>query len=224
MEVFSVKKRFLAGLMAGALLVGGTASAFAELVVNVPTSKWASSDLPSGSVTEEAQEDIMGQIEDLLHDELVLTAEEARLVSGDSGPKFDLSGLSYEELVALKDCINLAIWESEEWQEVTVPQGVYEVGKDIPVGHWVISPVDGVYSDIKWGRALDPSGTQIEESMTGRSHYDYAIICSKTYKHYDEGEDKTELELQAVEGMFISIEDGDVVFTPYAGKPSLGFK
>jgi len=148
----------------------------------------------------------------------------ALLLGGTAFADVDLSGMSYDELVALKDQINKAIWESEEWQEVTVPQGVYEVGKDIPVGHWVITPVDGVYSNIKWGRELDQSGTQIEESMNGRSHYDYAIICSKTYKHYDEGEDKTELELQAVDGMFISIESGDVVFTPYAGKPSLGFK
>ena len=51
----------------------------------------------------------------------------------------DLSGLSYDELVQLRDKINLAIWNSEEWQEVTVPIGVWVVGEDIPVGHWSIS-------------------------------------------------------------------------------------
>ena len=45
---------------------------------------------------------------------------------------FDLSGLSFEELVALKDQINLAIWNSEKWQEVEVPHGVWLVGEDIP--------------------------------------------------------------------------------------------
>ena len=29
--------------------------------------------------------------------------------------EIDLSGMGYEELVALKDRINLAIWKSEEW-------------------------------------------------------------------------------------------------------------
>ena len=48
----------------------------------------------------------------------------------------DLSGLSYDELVALKDRIDLAIWNSQEWQEVEVPQGLYVVGKDIPSGTW----------------------------------------------------------------------------------------
>ena len=35
----------------------------------------------------------------------------------------DLSGLSYDELVQLRDQINLAIWNSEEWEEVSVPSG-----------------------------------------------------------------------------------------------------
>ncbi len=35
----------------------------------------------------------------------------------------DLSHMSFEDLVTLKDQINLAIWNSKEWQEVTVPQG-----------------------------------------------------------------------------------------------------
>ena len=52
----------------------------------------------------------------------------------------DISGLSYEELVQLRDCINLAIWNSEEWQEVTVPPGLWKIGDDIPAGHWTIRP------------------------------------------------------------------------------------
>ena len=52
--------------------------------------------------------------------------------------KIDLSGLTYNELVELKDQINLAIWECDEWQEVEVPQGIWKVGEDIPAGHWTI--------------------------------------------------------------------------------------
>ena len=43
----------------------------------------------------------------------------------------DLSGMSIDELVELKDRINLAIWNSQEWEEVTVPQGEWIVGEDI---------------------------------------------------------------------------------------------
>lgn len=42
--------------------------------------------------------------------------------------QIDLSAMTYEELVALKDKINLAMWESKDWEEVTVPQGVWTVG------------------------------------------------------------------------------------------------
>ena len=51
----------------------------------------------------------------------------------------DISNLTYDELVQLKDQINLAMWNCEEWQEVTVPAGVWVVGEDIPVAHWSIS-------------------------------------------------------------------------------------
>ena len=63
----------------------------------------------------------------------------------------DLSGLSFDELVLLRDQLNLAIWNSKEWQEVKVPIGVWKIGDDIPVGKWTISaasddPDDEVYS------------------------------------------------------------------------------
>lgn len=49
-----------------------------------------------------------------------------------------LDGLTYDELVELKDQINLAIWNSDNWQEVTVPAGIWKIGEDIPEGHWSI--------------------------------------------------------------------------------------
>ena len=51
----------------------------------------------------------------------------------------DISNLSYDELIQLKDSINIAMWNSQEWQEVTVPIGVWVVGEDIPIAHWSIS-------------------------------------------------------------------------------------
>ena len=40
----------------------------------------------------------------------------------------DISSLSYDELIQLKDQLNLAIWNSQEWQEVEVPAGTYQIG------------------------------------------------------------------------------------------------
>ncbi len=56
---------------------------------------------------------------------------------------FDLQGLSFNELLALREQINLAIWNSNEWQCVEVPAGNYTIGIDIPAGYWTISPIEG---------------------------------------------------------------------------------
>lgn len=132
----------------------------------------------------------------------------------------DLSGMSYDELVALKEQVSLAIWQSEEWQEVEVPAGVYTVGKDIPAGKWTIKAADGVSSDIEWGDKLDASGTGLEWDG---SIYELEFLYSETYKFYEKG-DKTEITWDIKDGQYIIVSDGIVVFTPYAGKPSLGFK
>lgn len=215
-----MKKRIVAGLMAGAMLLGGAASA--ELEVKVPTSARASS-YQSGdaeTVSDEVADDVKEQIQDLLHDEMVLTAT---LASGDSGPKYDLSGLSYEELVALKDSINLAIWESEEWQEVTVPQGVWVVGEDIPAGKWTIkSDVSAMRTLISWGDVLSEDGTTVDHKKRGDK---WVYIYNPDYDRYEGGEvEEYTVDLQAGDYVEVAVDDGPAVFMPYAGKPSLGFK
>ena len=132
----------------------------------------------------------------------------------------DLSGLSYAELVALKDRINLAMWESNEWQEVTVPEGLWTVGKDIPVGHWTIS-VNGKSSiTITCGNLLDATQKQI--SYNSSVFYYKKIYGPKSY-FFSEGMTNY-IDLWLYEGYHIDISGGAVVFTPYTGKPSLGFK
>ena len=132
----------------------------------------------------------------------------------------DLAGLSFAQLVELKDQINLAIWNSNEWQEVEVPQGVWVVGEDIPAGKWTIRAVDGFGTYVKWGDKLEGSGMDL--SYEGKL-YEYARIYSASSRYYDASE-KTEITWELGVGEFIIIEDGNAVFTPYAGKPSLGFK
>ncbi len=133
----------------------------------------------------------------------------------------DLTGLSYDELVALKAQVDLAIWESEEWQEVTVPQGVYEVGVDIPVGHWTILPADGGYSYVTCGDMLD--NTKKDISWEG-DYYVSQSLTSPNYSYYSESQDVTQVDFELEDGMYVVIDSGSVIFTPYAGKASLGFK
>ena len=50
----------------------------------------------------------------------------------------DLSSMTYDQLVALRDQINAEIVSRPEWKEVEVPLGQWVVGKDIPAGTYRI--------------------------------------------------------------------------------------
>ena len=134
----------------------------------------------------------------------------------------DLSGMSYDELVALKDRINIAMWQSDEWQEVTVPQGVWKVGEDIPAGHWTVSPLSNFHVYISVGKKLNDEKTDID--VWNSNYYIHESIMSEKSKYFDENKDKPSCNLELENGMYVVIDDGSVVFTPYQGKPSLGFK
>lgn len=137
-----------------------------------------------------------------------------------SAEAVDLSGMSYEELVALKEQIDLAIWNSEEWQEVEVPQGVWIVGQDIPAGKWTIKAADGVTASVEWGDMLNESGVGL--SWNGK-FYETEYIKSVSYRYYEKGE-CTEVTWDLKDGQYFIVEDGIALFTPYSGKKSLGFK
>ena len=134
----------------------------------------------------------------------------------------DLSGLSYDELVSLKEQINLAIWNSAEWEEVEVPQGVYQIGVDIPAGHWTIKCADEWrYTKISWGENLSDSGEKIE--WKGRYSMDNWIY-NPNHKSYKKGAGITEYPCEVKDGEYMVIDGGSAVFMPYHAKQSFSFK
>lgn len=133
----------------------------------------------------------------------------------------DLSKLSFQELTDLKDRINLAIWNSQEWQEVTVPQGVWKVGEDIPAGHWTIKAV-GNFTSIEIGTALNEANKSID--IWNTDSYFVEHVYNQSYFAFDENQHKTEIDFNLKNGMYVVIDNGTSVFSPYSGKPRLGFK
>ena len=134
----------------------------------------------------------------------------------------DISGLSYNELVQLKDHTNLAMWNSQEWQEVTVPAGVWEVGKDIPEGHWSISlAVEDQLTHIVYTDILDEFGKDVTYGWKGW----HGSLCNKKNKdgtlRMPEYPEQADIDMKA--GMYF-INKVPVNFTPYSGKPDLGFQ
>ncbi len=134
--------------------------------------------------------------------------------------EWDLSGMSFDELVALKDQINLAIWNSAEWQEVTVPQGVWQVGADIPAGKWTIKPLQGASTSVETGTSVSEDGTSIPFG----SMISIKTIVSTAHKRFDASKHVSEWSVDLHDGEYVKIDDGPAIFTPYVGKPSLGFK
>ena len=133
----------------------------------------------------------------------------------------DISRLSYEELVQLKDQINIAMWKSQEWQEVTVPIGVWTVGEDIPVGHWSISlspTASARWASIKYCDMLNEAGTDAGNQFFC-DIYAYLDVAAPDNDRYPQT-----IDLDLKPNTYIIIGNASVVFTPYAGKPSLGFK
>lgn len=130
----------------------------------------------------------------------------------------DISGLSFDELVELKNNIQLAMWNCEEWQEVRVPAGVWKVGEDIPVGHWAISIVDHGMTTVWYCEMVD----EIGKPVTWGAKYTYKQVASTDFKAFNETYDHV-IDFDAKEGWYF-IFDKAVTFTTYNGKPDLGFK
>lgn len=129
--------------------------------------------------------------------------------------------IPYESLVRLKDDINLAMWMSAKWQEVTVPQGTWKVGKDIPAGHWSVKCAPGARTtQIDWGEELAQNGEDI--SWSGRSS-SYNTVYNE--KNYPDAENYLHVySFEVRDGDYIKISNGSAVFMPYVGKPSFTFK
>lgn len=129
----------------------------------------------------------------------------------------DLSGMSFDDLVALREQINLAIWNSQEWQEVTVPAGTWEIGKDIPAGHWTIKPANDFVCSIYYCSELDELGHSAKFSFDG---YLTENLVRPTSAYFNGG--ISEIDLVMEPGHYF-INDIDAIFCPYIGKPDLGF-
>lgn len=134
----------------------------------------------------------------------------------------DLSSMTYDELVALKDQINLAIWNSNDWQEVEVPQGVWMVGEDIPAGHWTIKNGGGYCTWVYLGTKLDETGYDID--VWHSDFYFGESVMNPNASYFDPARDKVSIDVDLKNGTYVIIDDATAIFTPFAGKQSLGFK
>lgn len=115
----------------------------------------------------------------------------------------DLSGMTFDELVELRNQVDQAIWASDGWQEVEVPGGEYEVGPEIPAGKWTIT--------------ADSMLTMVDLYSSADKKDDYDGLVDSTV--LSEGET---YNVTLKEGQCITLS-GVVKFMPYTSA-ALGFK
>lgn len=80
----------------------------------------------------------------------------------------DLSAMSFDDLVSLRNAVTAELMARPEWQRVQVPAGRWIIGEDIPAGYYAISA---------------PSDLAIVKATpVGSSHFDFYHVIAKGEK------------------------------------------
>lgn len=142
-----------------------------------------------------------------------------------------IKDLSFSELSILRDRCQYEMMNSTGWKEVTVPQGIWLVGKDIPAGTWVIKCADiarekvgmricnvkwGIgYPDF-WGGGFSPENEKGSVKLAN-PYNDY-------YEKYEDGS-QIECRIQLEDGYYLLIENlyNSVVFMKEFSEPAFSF-
>lgn len=106
----------------------------------------------------------------------------------------DLSAMSFEDLLTLRDAVNAEIKSRPEWKEVIVPAGTWTVGVEIPAGSYSITAISRTVR------------VDVYESKGAAYSSDHLII------HTDEPFGKLDL----TDGMVIKIDESAVFAPPIA--------
>lgn len=114
----------------------------------------------------------------------------------------DLSGFSYDQLDKLRRLIINILWERGS-NPVTVGEGIYEVGVDIPADTWNITVVSGGTAYICYGAKLAAGGKLVQPFSDG-----YVVDTL--------GPSHGWISLRLQEGFFFQVGGDDVEFTRYA--------
>lgn len=139
-----------------------------------------------------------------------------------------ISELTFDQLIELRRKINLELISRPDYQEVTVPQGVYRVGEDIPAGTWTIkcavSEKDKTAArrcHIEWGDYLSESGQDIDWI---KGDYDSVSVYNPNHKYYEDEPTQWTITLKTGQYVVIDNSASAAVFCTYTRKPDLGFR
>ena len=120
--------------------------------------------------------------------------------------QYDLSELSYSDLQNLVALAQKEMMTRSEFQEVTVPPGLYKVGVEIPAGKWtlILPPSDKSYASasVNIGDKLDEGQNSI--SLWDSNSYDYIYLKQES----------PNFTVTLLEGYYVEVEDNVIFSTP----------
>ena len=129
----------------------------------------------------------------------------------------DLSHLSLEELESLRLDVCAEILSRSQWGSVTVPEGFYVIGEDIPSGHWTIKPEPGQYFLIEYFLRTDDTGKRPADILV-HDYYTDSVCDPASEMSYVSGVSQIDLDLK--EGYHLVISYGSAIFEPFTGRNS----
>ena len=124
----------------------------------------------------------------------------------------DMTGISYEELAELVTRAHYEMMQSDEWEEVQVPIGLYLIGRDIPAGKWEVE-VDG---NLYGMSVIYFLGVKLNENKTELDAWDTKTSFI-TISPNSTGRAITTITLQT--GYYFQVASYPCIFRHYSGTP-----
>lgn len=130
----------------------------------------------------------------------------------------DISGLSYDELLQLREQVDIAIMNSAEHQEISLPVGLWAVGVDFPAGTWLVTPLDNQYLNLWYGDVLNEAGTEPGYGWDWVNGYNKTMSTKKKKDgSWRDSDMPHSVTLTMKEGWYLK-NSGAVVLTPAVPK------
>lgn len=123
---------------------------------------------------------------------------------------------SVEQLYVILSALRNELLSRSQWEEVTVPPGNYVVGEDIPAGHWTIRYTKGEYCLIEYFKNANETGIEPEDILYNYNSWGIGDPENDLASIYD----KTEIDLQLINGYHLNVGLGSAVFVPFTGRKS----
>ena len=136
-----------------------------------------------------------------------------------------LASLSFDQLAVMRTIFQMEMMSRPEYKEVTVPQGVWQIGIDIPAGKWLVKCADlsressGLrYTVIRWGIGEPQNGVWSASNAKG------SVYIYNPNSVYFTGGEITEYIISVSAGDYIQISSNKAVFCTYTGQLSMEFQ